>query len=159
MKNKTRRHSVDLLFILLVFAAFIITALLLISMGTAEYHRIVTRSGENDNLRIASTYLLQKVRQGRAADAVFIGSIDEQEALAVRQEIAGSTYVTYLYVYEGQLREVMTKEGNTDVIASSGTAILPMQSIRFDTPSEDAIRARLLFEDGTGQTVMLSLLR
>jgi len=159
MKNEYRRHSVDFLFVLLIFAAFILTALLLITMGTSEYRRIVTRSGENDNIRITSSYLQQKIRQGRAVDAVSIGSIDGEEALAIRQDIAGNSYVTYLYVYQGQLRELMTKEGNTDVIAASGTAILPMQSIRFEIPSDDVICARLQCEDGTEQTVILPLLR
>ena len=128
-----RRHSTDLIFVLLVFAAFVITALMVIAMGTGEYRRIVARSQENDDIRIATAYITQKVRQGRSAGAVGTGELDGIPALTVREERGGREFVTYLYVCEGYLRELMTAAGNEiHVIPRSGTAILPMDSLEFE---------------------------
>ena len=70
MKPQERSHSIDLLFVLLIFAAFVLTAMLLISMETSEYQRIIGRMQDNDLSRVTTAYLTQKVRQGREAEAI-----------------------------------------------------------------------------------------
>ena len=153
-----KRHSSDLIFVLMIFAVFLVSALLLITAGTGEYRKITARSLENDDLRIASAYLTQKVRQGKRADGIRTGSIDGIDALLLRQEIAGRTYVTYLYVCEGELRELMTEEGNTDVVAISGTPILPMRDLSFSSAGENALRIEFTCGDGSEKTLILSVL-
>ena len=62
MNPQEHTHSIDLLFVLLIFAAFVSTAMLLISLETGEYQKIIERMQDNDLSRVTTAYLTQKVR-------------------------------------------------------------------------------------------------
>ena len=88
MKYADNRHSIDFVFVLLVFAAFMMTATLLVSLGTGEYKNITASMQQNDTVRLPSAYLTQKVRQCRTEDAVHVTELEGTPALTLRQEIA-----------------------------------------------------------------------
>ena len=67
MKYNTQRHSVDLLFILLLFAGFLLTAVLLVTMGTREYRGIVETMQENSK-RIIDSYDMHKDIYAKCSD-------------------------------------------------------------------------------------------
>ncbi len=149
MRNGEGRHSIDLVFILLLFAGFLFTALLLVTMGTKEYHGIVDRMQSNASLRTPAAYLIQTVHQNKAGDAVYIEEIDGIQTLAVEREIAGDMYVDRIYVYEGELREMLTPLGNYDFTLAAGTRILELQALELEERG-NAVFARIT--DGTGRT-------
>ena len=157
MKNNGNKHYIDILFVLLIFASFMITALLLISLGTNEYRRIVQRMGDNDNLRTASAYLTQKVRHCKGDDGIEISSLEGTQALKLYETIGGADYVTWIYASEGQMCEQFTSASNPDVKLSGGTQIFPLESLEFDytDETEDALIVRISFEDGAADTLVL----
>ena len=156
MRLQPDRHSIDFIFVLLVFACFMITATLLISLGTNEYRRITRTMQQNDSVRLPSAYLTQKVRQCRTEDAVHVTDLDGTPALTLRQEIAGKNYVTWLYMRKGTLRELLVPEGNQDFEPATGTPILPLQDLSFEELSPGVILVRLLPEDGLRETFVLT---
>ena len=155
MKREGTKHSIDFLFVLLIFVGFLGTAIMLIMLGTNEYHRIVEGMQENDNVRIASAYLTQKVHQTKGADAVSVGELEGTPALMLRERIGSRNYITYLYVYEGQLRELMTAEGNDGIRAVSGTEILPLRRLEFEDTGQGAVLVSS--EDAEGRRVSYML--
>ena len=124
MDRQGQSHSIDLLFVLLIFAGFVATAMLLISMETSEYQKIIGRMQDNDLSRVTTAYLTQKVRQGREIDAITTEDFHGIPSLCVRSRIAGRQYETYLYVYEGRLMELMTPEGNIELAARYLTGLI-----------------------------------
>ncbi len=155
MKPQEHSHSIDLLFVLLIFAAFVITAMLLISMETSEYQRIIGRMQDNDLSRVTTAYLTQKVRQGREVEAITTEDFHGLPSLCIRSRIAGGQYETYLYVYESRLMELMTPAGNiNNVIPAGGTPLVPMEDLRFEFIKENSV----LVEGTTGDGKELSIL-
>ena len=69
----------------------------------------------------------------------------------MREERGGREFVTYLYVCEGYLRELMTAAGNEiHVIPRSGTAILPMDSLEFEEIGAAGVPAGAAAEGAVG---------
>jgi|GEM_PF-421176 len=144
MQTPSERHSTDMLFVFLVFAVFLLSSVLLITLGTNEYRRILTGMARNDNTRIAEAYLTQKIRRVRAENAVTEGSVDGSPALLLKEEIGGRPYVTWLYVRDGYLRELITEEGRTGFLPEVGQPILPASALEFSFPSPSLLLVRVI---------------
>ncbi|MBQ7536259.1 MAG: DUF4860 domain-containing protein [Stomatobaculum sp.] len=158
MDRQGQSHSIDLLFVLLIFAGFVATAMLLISMETSEYQKIIGRMQDNDLSRVTTAYLTQKVRQGREIDAITTEDFHGIPSLCVRSRIAGRQYETYLYVYEGRLMELMTPEGNIDsVIPAGGTPLVPMEELHFEIIKENAVLVEGITGDGEELSTLLTI--
>ena len=156
MKYQTKRHSIDILFILLLFAGFLFTAVMLVTMGTREYRNIAVTMQENSSLRTPYAYLMQTVHQNKAEDAIRIEEIDGVRTLAIRREIAGSPYILRIYSYEDSLMEMLTPEGNYDFTLAAGTMILPLQKLELEEPAEGVIIARITEETGRTDHCVIS---
>ena len=110
-QKKQNRHIIDILFVLALFGVFAMSTLLLITVGTYIYQQTVTNTESNYECRTSFAYITEKIRQADAADAVAVGSFEEQPALILTQLIDGTTYYTYLYAYDGYLKELLVREG------------------------------------------------
>ena len=156
MKYRAERHSVDILFILLLFAGFLLTAVLLVTMSTREYRNIVGTMQENSSLRTPHAYLMQAAHQNKDTDAIFIEEIDGVSTLAIRREISGRPYVMRIYAYKDSLREMLTPEGNYDFTLAAGTVILPIRDMTFEKAGNGAIIARITDETGRTDHCLIS---
>lgn len=105
------------------FAVFALCILLVLLAGAKGYERLVSRGEETFQKGTAARYLTMRVRQ---AEQVAIGEFDGCEALAFYERVDGEDYVTYVYCYEGHLRELFCGE-NVQLGASSGEKILPAE--------------------------------
>lgn len=59
---------------------------------------------------VALQYVANKVRQGDADKAVAVRTEDGQPVLEIRESIEGGDYITWIYYYEGSIRELFTYE-------------------------------------------------
>ena len=151
-------HSIDLVFVLLIFAAFVSAAVMLISMGTGEYRKIIGRMQDNDLSRITAAYLAQKVRQGRAENAVSVRDFHGIPSLCIRTETNGREYETFLYVHEGYLTELMTPVAcEDDVIPAGGMPVVPVEELSFREVRENAVLAEGVTGDGKGFRTLLTI--
>ena len=140
-----KKHSAQLLPVLLL-ALFLLLSTLIAVRSAAAYKKVLDRSDRLDR-STALTYITEKVRQNDAAGALRVGRIGDCEALVIAQgdEIL---YDTYIYCYDGSLRELMIKRELTPA-PEMGRALLPMDSL------ELTLRDGLLCircTDGTGET-------
>ena len=85
-------------------------------------------------LRTAFAYVTQKVRQADEAGRVRAGVFPVEayssyygEALIFTREIRDEIYETYLYAYDGSLRELTVRAG-TNITPDMGAAILPAEN-------------------------------
>ncbi len=128
MKEKMqRRHTIDILFVLILFTAFALCALILVIMGANIYDHTVDNMDTNFTQRTSYAYVTEKFRQNDVNASVSIGSFDDYDALVFSSEIDGTIYETYLYAYENSLMELFTKQG-TVLPAKAGNSILQIDS-------------------------------
>lgn len=153
MEQKTaRKHSTDVLFVLVLFLVFTSAALAVILLGAKVYQRTSTRMESNYTVRTAIAYVSEKVRHADESGAVHLGELDGLPALTLSQEIDGVSYVTYLYFQDGALKELLT-DASRKVSPEQGTAIVSLKN--FSMEKTDDGFYLLQAEDADGETLSL----
>ncbi|BDF72815.1 hypothetical protein CE91St41_37980 [Oscillospiraceae bacterium] len=99
----------------------------LLAMGTAllssgVYRAAAAASDENYAQRTSLSYLANQIR--RADGAVGVGTFGGADALVIYE----GDYVTLIYCWDGQLRELYTEPG-TGLLPADGEGILPVASL------------------------------
>lgn len=121
--NRTRDSSIDIFFILALLALFAITSFATIMIGAKQYHTIANRMSMNYETRTAVTYLVEKFRQHDATGSVAIVDIEGTPAISLTQTANQTAYITYIYAYNGYLKECTVSE-DTPVTVFSGQNII-----------------------------------
>ena len=112
--KQERSFIVDALFVLALFGVFAVSAFVLITIGADVYQHTVQDMTSNYETRIAVSYITEKVRQNDTSvsdteTAASISTLNGTRALKLAQEIDGQLYYTYLYLYDGHLKELFTQ--------------------------------------------------
>lgn len=123
MNSKHDRHIIDLLFVIALFCVFALSAIFLISIGADIYGKTVTHMEQNFNSRTAFAYLAEKIRQSDQQGAVSVGELKGNPAVIITQKNEAAEYVTYLYEYNGYLKELLVRE-DTPLGPEAGQNIL-----------------------------------
>lgn len=106
--KKENRHMIDILFVISLFCVFAFSALMLVIIGADVYKNTVTHMDENYTTRTSYAYLSEKIRQKDNLSGISIVQFGDGDALALSEEIADNRYYTYLYLYDGSLRELFS---------------------------------------------------
>lgn len=148
MNRTGKSHTIDSLFSFLLLLAFLLFSLLLIGTGSAIYKKVAAGLDENYTSRTAIAYVSEKVRQHDSAGDLFLTSFGEGNtvsaegvpeteipALCLRDIINEKTYLTYVYYYDGALRELMVGEA-TSPDASMGSEIAELSACTIELAGE-----------------------
>ena len=128
MKRLTpQKHSIDVLFQLVVFLLFTFSAIVLLLLGVNFYRSTVERSDKNNSARVAVAYIREVVHQNDEADCVSLTEFDGLPCMKLKQ---AEGYVLYLYLLDGELRELYTKE-DAKVSSADGQKIMELESLSF----------------------------
>lgn len=149
MQIPTTNSRVAALPVLALGALFLTLAMGLALLAGSVYRQIVESGDTLAIRRTALSYLVGQVRRADRADSLAAGTFGASDALFVHE----NGYVTILYVYDGQLRELYMEEG-TGLSPADGLAITPLESLTVQTAD-----GRLTFaaEDADGvHTVSVS---
>ena len=117
MKNKT--HSINVLFMLILFTLFAVLSVLLIIVGSNVYKNIVDSQEENGTSRNMLSYVTNKVRL--CTGEVFIEEKDGVKVLVVEID----SQETLIFFKDGEIREATISAGDDynlyfgDVIGSA----------------------------------------
>ncbi len=148
MKNtNTVSHSMQGIFVFLLVGIFALMSTLLVLLGAQMYRGTVERTQYNNDRRVAGAYLRSMIRYQDTLDAVSVEEHDGIGTIALREEIDGDKYVTWLYAYEGQLWEQYSEEAfgfDHDL----STAICPIGSME---PSMEGQTIVVRFTDENGE--------
>ena len=143
-----RGRSANILFPMALFFAFAISALVVVLFAASVYKNTVEASTQNDTIKTALSYLLEKLHNTDSADTVFL--LDDKfddaivegidEALVLKTNYNDASYYTFIYVYDESLCELLAKEGSS-VSASAGTKILSsISKLETETLSDDLFK-------------------
>ena len=111
--KKTPEHTIDRVFLLALLALFAATAFLVVSIGAKQYHSIADSMTANYETRTVSSYLEEKMNQN-----------DD------------TIYTTYIYCYDGYLREITVSDGTT-VLPGDGQKIIETKALAIDMVSSN----------------------
>ena len=115
--KKTPEHTIDRVFLLALLALFAATAFLVVSIGAKQYHSIADSMTANYETRTVSSYLEEKMNQNDEA-------------------VNDTIYTTYIYCYDGYLREITVSDGTT-VLPGDGQKIIETKALAIDMVSSN----------------------
>ena len=138
---KRNKSVVDFLFILALFGAFAITALFVVLFGARIYESTVANMNTNYEKRTAMSYLTEKIRSHDYTGGVEVSDTDDEDdkgagsMLKLYQVMGGRTYITYLFVDDGYLKE-FTADEDYDFDCKTGTPILAIDDFSVKKESD-----------------------
>ena len=134
--KKTPAHTIDRIFILALLALFAATAFLLVSIGARQYKSIADSMTTNYETRNVSSYLGEKMNQNDVAGSVVVSSVGSAPAIALSETLNDNVYTTYIYCYDGYLREI-TVSADTVVSPGDGQKIIEADRLLIDMVSSN----------------------
>ena len=115
-----QRHSIDILFSLSLFTVFVICAFLVLLFQTGSYQAIIKQGEEVERMHTPLAYLRTKIRSADEDGAVSVRQLEDTEAIVIQDKKERT--ITYIYEYEGKLRELYVSE-EVEPMLSAGTAL------------------------------------
>lgn len=126
--GKRDKSIIDALFILALFAVFLICALFIVLFGAKIYKSTVKSSEVSFENRTCYTYIIEKIRQNDNLNGILISDDSDGSVITLTRNVNGKDYATYLYCDEGYLKEYTTLSDN-ELNKSAGTKITPLESM------------------------------
>lgn len=137
-------HSADIIFSVVLFSLFLISLLMLVLFSGQAYRTSVKGSEQNNNLYTASDYITAKFHMHDMGNAIYSDTINGTQALCMKDRIDDKTYITYIYLLDGNLKELFTLQDNVPSL-EMGTDIASLKSFDIDETAEGLYR--ISFED------------
>ncbi len=154
--KRSGKHTVDILFILALFGAFIVSALLIVVLGARVYQNTVDRADHSFTSRTSLAYVTEKIRQHDEDDSVAITEIEGQPVLCLTQTYGNTSYYTYLYDYDGYLKE-LTVEDHYQPTLDQGQNIIPISSLEMEQISNSLYSFKITGTDGSAVSFLVSI--
>ncbi len=141
--------------VLILFFIFAATAFALIMLGIKQYKITADSMNTNYEVRTASSYLTEKVRQFDTDAGISLESLDGTDAIAMREELDGKIYTTYVYFYDGYIRELYVAEDAVFNLAG-GQAIIEASDLQIKALSDSKLKLIITSTKGEMTTLYLS---
>lgn len=155
--SSNKRHVIDTVFVICLMLLFLISALTVISIGANIYKKNVATTSENYAQRVSIAYITEKVRQSDVDGNVYVQRLFDQNVLVFEQTVNGSVYNTYIYSYDGYLRELFARADIGNFYPQTGQKILKLNSFDIEKTSDNLLKATVTEEDGSKETVFIAV--
>ena len=133
-------NKVDTVFVLMIFCVFAVSVLLVLILSGSAYGNMTEISGEGRNERIVLSYIRTRVRNTDSAGSVYIREINGLSALSLEEVLFDRTFITYIYLYNGWVRELFHEKGLDDFAPEDGVPIIRAGSLDFEVIENGLIR-------------------
>ena len=142
-----RQSSAGTLAALMLTCVFGATLLLSLAAGAGVYRRVEDRVDESSRARVSLSYITAKIHACDQAGMVETGSFGDGGAVFLYEEYDGFVYETILYVYGGELMEMLCEKG-WEMEPEFGEAVSPARALSVTEPREGLLRLSLTEADG-----------
>lgn len=154
MRQEKKKNMAGML-VLLVFAIFMVSILMILLMGTDIVQELNQRDQYSYNLRTVAQYITTRVRQADQAGMISVRSFSGLESLILAEEIDGKIYETRVYCYDGYLRELFCEAG-MEMQPEFGEQILPLEDLHI-TDMDSFVKVECFLDGGGSETLVLQL--
>lgn len=151
----TKKHSgFGGLFNFVLIGFMGVLALLLITLGIRTYKATVDKMEQNAQVRTSLQYIITKFEQNPKT-AVYLTKLEDTTAIALEEDIGTQAYVTYIYFYEGTLRELQIKKGS-ELGPQSGEFIASIKNLQITEVEEGLFKFTVTTSDDLTHEVVMS---
>lgn len=156
MRFQTRsRHVIDLIFPIALFFVFAASALIVLILAADLYSTTTSRLRVNDENRSALAYIEEKIRQNDTEGALKIVSIEDRDCLAMSADYNGVLCTTYIYEYDGMLKELFIRD-DVPFSLKSGRDIMEISSLTITNPEDRLYRFTVTDSEGLESSLIAS---
>lgn len=155
VRLKSNVTKVDTAFVMLLFVLFAITTFILVLVGVKQYQVTANNMSQNYQIRTATSYLTEKVRQNDNTNGISLVDLDGTQAIALTSNIDETEYYTYIYFYQGQLRELFVSKDSVFTL-ETGQAIIELTDFSIEEASNKMIKVTLKGDDNTTRSLYLA---
>lgn len=156
MEEKQQRHIIDIIFVLALFCLFALSAIFLITIGADIYGKTVDNMEGNFNARTALAYVTEKVRQSDMEGQIAVGEFAGRPALIITSRVSDTDYNTYIYEYEGCLKELMCRQ-DVSLGPEAGQDILEVSEFSLTSVNENLINCRIAVDEEQAYDLFISI--
>lgn len=151
-----KRHSLDLIIVILLFCVYTASALLLCVIGAQVYHRTADTMRGNYDERTSVLYVAEKLRHNDVKDSVRVDKVNGNDALVLIERQSGRNLEVWLFVQDNTLYEGVFASGKT-VDTALCQPILPMESMSISMSQGDGRQISITFVTIGGKTNSIDL--
>lgn len=157
--RRDTRHTIDFIFPLAVLFVFAVSAFAVLVLSAHVYASQTAASETAYASQTPLSYVREKIRQNDAAESISVGELDGVNCLVLTaggtDEDAQIGYTTYIYAYEGMLKELTIRDG-VDAEASAGRDILAVSDFTVEETADGLFCISCENSDGEETSMVLS---
>lgn len=129
------RHVIDFIFPIAVFFVFAASSLAVLILAANIYSSQTAEADNNYAARTSLSYINEKIRQNDADGGISLQTIEGQPCLALESFLGDASYITYIYEYDGMLKELFIRSG-IDISLSAGKDIMEVWDFSISEPED-----------------------
>ncbi len=153
-----KRTSISDIFPVALFLIFTFSVMFFVIISVQLYRSIVKHSGSAEDTDIAARYMVEKIRSHDELGNISVTDYMGHEAVRLDKMVKDQPYVTYIYVYNGTLRELYVEESELpNCTEDSGTEILEINDMDIEKISDDLLRFNFSGKDNNNSEAIVSL--
>ena len=146
--SKTKKSSVDAVFVLTIFTLFMCCLLLVVLVFVGVYKNTGERINARFNSGTAVSLVTRKLSAYDCTGAISAAEYDGLSVLCLSETIDGAQYNTYIYCHNGKLCELFAKAEQT-FDPDMGSGLVEAQNFTIEIKENTAV-----FEIRTGKAVI-----
>ena len=150
-------HAADAVFALILFAAFAVSILMVLTTGAQAYQNVRNSVENHYSENTCVSYIVMKLRHYDDADCeVTIGDIEGTPALMLGEFINDEKYITAIYYHDGYVRELYA-DGGYEFTLDEGFEIIEAQEFTFTSPAAGLYKISCVGTGGGAANATVSL--
>jgi len=153
---KEDSRTVKLVCTMMAISLFLLSALMLLSVGVRVYRNIAVNNLDNFELRISLSFVATRIHQNDGIGRVYLSAKDGTTVLMLEEEEEGYVYETILYHKEGVLYELYQEKG-TEYGLDDGMEVMNIASFSFFEPEPGVFRLTAANAQGETESMYVTL--
>ena len=128
-------HAADAIFALILFAAFAVSILMVLTTGAQAYQNVRNSVENHYSENTCVSYIVMKLRHyDDVTCGVALGDVEGTPALLLSETIDGEEYITAIYYHEGYVMEIFAESGY-EFTLNDGDQIIEAHDLTLSSPS------------------------
>ena len=151
------KHSIDSIFPITLFFIFSAAALVLLLFSANIYENVIDTSESTFEKTTTLSYIAEKIRHNdeHGSQNIQIESFDGHTALAISNIYNETTYKTYIYESNGELKELFVRDG-IHTSADFGTTIIEIEHLDMKALADNLFQFTCTASDGSTDSLIIA---